>query len=63
LLIGFISDRFPITVNGVEKGHLGTAFLCVLPIVMIGAVVVLRGRRHVVADTARALGKLEPVNS
>jgi hypothetical protein len=29
--------------------------LCVLPIVMVGAIVVLRGRRHVAADTARAL--------
>jgi MFS family permease len=62
LLIGFISDRFPITVNGVEKGHLGNAFVCVLPIVMVGAIVVLRGRRHVVADTARALEDLQPVS-
>jgi MFS family permease len=56
LLIGFISDRFPLMVDGEEKGHLGNAFLCVLPIVLLGAVVVLRGRRHVAADTARALG-------
>lgn len=55
LLIGFIADRFPITVDGEVKGHLGNAFLCVMPIVMIGALVVLRGRRHVAADTARAL--------
>jgi hypothetical protein len=41
----------------VEKGHLGNAFVCVLPIVMVGAVIVLRGRRHVVADTARALNR------
>ena len=55
LLVGFVSDRFPITVNGQAKGHLGNAFLCVLPIVMVGAIVVLRGRRHVAADTERAL--------
>ena len=54
LIIGIIADRFPITIAGEEKGHLGNAFLCVMPIVMVGALVVLRGRRHVVADTANA---------
>jgi MFS family permease len=59
LLIGFISDRFPITVNGVQKGHLGHAFLCVLPLVMVGALIVLHGRRHVANDTAFALSQLQ----
>lgn len=61
LLIGFISDLFPISVDGETKGHLGNAFIAMLPVVMLGAAVVLRGRRNVAADTARAAAGLGPV--
>jgi MFS family permease len=50
--IGFLADRFPITVDGETKGHLANAFLCVTPLVLIGAIIVLRGRRHVDGDKA-----------
>jgi MFS family permease len=56
LLIGVIADQFPITVDGETKGHLANAFLCVTPLVLVGASVVLAGRRHVAADVARAAG-------
>ena len=54
VLIGFIADRFPIVVDGQTKGNLATAFLIVTPLIMIGALVVLNGRRHVHEDIARA---------
>ena len=57
--IGFLADRFPITVDGEVKGHIANAFLCVTPLVLAGALVVLRGRRHVAADRARVLDELE----
>lgn len=50
--IGFLADRFPITVDGETKGHLANAFLCVTPLVLVGALIVLRGRRHVDGDKA-----------
>ena len=53
-LIGFLADQFAITVDGELKGHLANAFLCVMPLVFAGALVVLNGRRHVAADVARA---------
>jgi MFS family permease len=53
LLIGVLADQFPITVDGETKGHLANAFLCVTPLVMLGALVVIRGRRYV-AEDARA---------
>lgn len=54
LLIGFVADQFPITVDGEVKGHLGHAFTIVTPFVIAGALIVLRGRRHVATDTAAA---------
>jgi MFS family permease len=54
LAIGLLADQFPITIKGETKGHLANAFLCVTPLVLIGALVVLAGRRHVSADVARA---------
>jgi MFS family permease len=53
LLIGVIADRFPIVIHGVRKGNLATAFLIVTPLILVGAVVVLNGRRHVQTDIAR----------
>jgi MFS family permease len=54
LLIGAIADQFPLHVNGKTKGNLGDAFMIVMPLVFIGALVVLRGRRHVAADVQHA---------
>ncbi len=53
LLIGVIADRFPIAIHGARKGNLATAFLIVTPLILVGASVVLNGRRHVEADIAR----------
>jgi MFS family permease len=53
LLIGFIADQFPITIDGEVKGHLANAFLCVTPLVLLGSLVVLHGRRYVAGDVAR----------
>lgn len=55
--IGFLADRFPITVDGEVKGHIANAFLCVTPLVLVGALVVLRGRRHVAGDRARVIAE------
>ena len=52
-LIGFLADQFAVTVDGEVEGHLANAFLCVMPLVFVGALVVLNGRRHVAADIAR----------
>ncbi|HXY94529.1 MAG TPA: MFS transporter [Acidimicrobiia bacterium] len=55
LLIGAIADQFHyVTPSGAVKGNLAYAFLMVTPLVLIGGLVVLRGRRHVEADTVRA---------
>jgi len=54
LLIGLIADRFPIQVRGQPKGNLALAFAAVMPLVLIGALVVLNGKRHVADDIARA---------
>ncbi|HEX6310828.1 MAG TPA: MFS transporter [Acidimicrobiia bacterium] len=54
LLIGGIADQFEFMVDGEVKGNLANAFLIVTPLVFIGALVVLRGRSHVAADTQRA---------
>jgi MFS family permease len=51
-LIGQISDRFPILVDGERVGNLALAFGVVTPLVLAGALVVLNGRRHVEADIA-----------
>jgi MFS family permease len=53
-LIGFLADRFKIPVDGEMKGDLAKAFLIVTPLLLVGGLVVLRGRRHVTADIAAA---------
>ncbi|MDQ1480839.1 MAG: hypothetical protein QOI44_1700, partial [Actinomycetota bacterium] len=55
LLIGAISDRFTYHFHGKTVGNLAYAFAIVMPLVLVGAVVVLRGRHFVEADKARAL--------
>ncbi len=54
LVIGVIADRFDLVVDGEVKGNLANAFLIVTPLVLVGALVLLRGRRHVTADIAAA---------
>jgi MFS family permease len=54
LAIGFIADRFEIVVDGEPKGDLAKAFLIMTPLVLIGGLVVLKGRRHVAGDLAAA---------
>ena len=54
LAIGALADLFEITVDGEPKGDLAKAFLIVTPLVAIGALVTLAGRRHVEADVHRA---------
>jgi len=54
LLIGFIADRFEYVVDGEVKGNLANAFLIVTPLVLVGAVALLQGRRHVAGDIAAA---------
>ena len=58
LLIGAISDAFPITVDGEKVGNLSLSFGIVTPLILIGALVVLNGRRHVESDIAN-VGKIE----
>ena len=52
VLIGGIADRFPILVDGRMRGNLALAFLVVTPLIFLGALVVLNGRRHVANDIA-----------
>jgi hypothetical protein len=54
LAIGIIADQFDYVVDGEVKGNLANAFLIVTPLVLVGAVVLLRGRRHVAGDIATA---------
>ncbi len=55
LLIGGLADQFKfVTPSGAVKGNLADAFLIVTPLVFIGGLVVLRGRKHVEVDTLRA---------
>jgi sugar phosphate permease len=54
LAIGFVADRFKIPVDGEMKGDLAKGFLAMTPLIFVGALVVLRGRRHVTADMAAA---------
>jgi MFS family permease len=56
LLIGAIADQFPIMVDGRMRGNLQIAFGFVTPLILVGAVVVMNGRRHVAADIARVRG-------
>lgn len=53
-LIGFIADQFELVVDGKVRGNLANAFLVVTPLVLVGALVLLRGRRHVAGDIAAA---------
>jgi MFS family permease len=55
LLIGAISDQFDYQFDGKTVGNLAYAFLIVMPLVLVGAAVVFRGRNYVEADKARAL--------
>ena len=57
LLLGIIADQFEVVVDGEVKGHIANAFLIVTPLVLVGALVVLRGRRYVAADTAAAAAR------
>jgi MFS family permease len=54
LLIGDIASRFPIAVNGKLVGNLALAFGVVSPLIIIGALVVMNGRRHVERDILNA---------
>ncbi len=54
LLIGFVAEQFARDFDGETKGDLAKAFLIMTPLVLIGAVVLLRGRRHVADDIAAA---------
>jgi MFS family permease len=54
LAIGFVADRFPTELDGETKGDLAKAFLIMTPLVLIGALVLLSGRRHVSKDIAAA---------
>jgi MFS family permease len=54
LAVGAIADRFEIVVDGEVKGDLAKAFLAITPLLAIGALVVLSGRRHVAGDVERA---------
>jgi MFS family permease len=52
LLIGAVADAFPIRVDGELEGNLAIAFATVTPLIIVGAIVVLIGRRHVERDIA-----------
>lgn len=52
LVIGLLADRFELRVDGEIKGNLANAFLIVTPLVLVGAAVLLRGRRHLTDDLA-----------
>ena len=53
LVVGAIADRFPIAVDGRMRGNLALAFAIVTPLIALGALVVLNGRRHVRGDIER----------
>ena len=50
LAIGLLADQFEFVVDGEVKGNLANAFLIVTPLVFVGAMVLLQGRRHVAGD-------------
>jgi MFS family permease len=52
LVIGAIADQFDYVVDGEVKGNLANAFLIITPLVFVGALVLLQGRRHVAGDLA-----------
>jgi MFS family permease len=51
-LLGFVADQFPILVDGKSVGNLQLAFRVVTPLVLLGGVVLLQGRRWVAKDLA-----------
>lgn len=53
-VIGILADQFKIEVDGEMKGDLAKAFLIATPMLLAGALVVLRGRKYVAADIAAA---------
>jgi len=55
LLIGAISDQFDYQFEGKTVGNLAYAFAIVMPLVLVGAFVVWRGRHFVEADKAAAI--------
>ena len=57
-VVGFLADQFKFNVDGEMKGHIANAFLIVTPLMWVGALVVLRGRRHVAHDVAAAQAEL-----
>ena len=54
LMIGLLADQFPFVEGGEVHGNLATAFLLVCPLMALGSVVVLQGRRFVTGDVERA---------
>lgn len=62
-LIGFVADQFEFMVDGKVRGHLANAFLIVTPLVFVGALVLLRGRRHVAGDIAAAAAERDALIS
>jgi hypothetical protein len=55
-LIGLLADTHRIRIHtGDVKGDLGLAFRLTVWIVLIGSVLMIRGRKHLDADTAKAL--------
>jgi MFS family permease len=55
LLIGAIADRFKFHVKGELKGNLADAFLIVSPLIVVGALVLLRGRQRLGSAGAEGL--------
>ncbi len=59
-IIGAIADTHQIRIHtGAVKGDLGLAFRIVTPTILIGSVFLLRGRKHLDADIARALAPID----
>ncbi len=56
LVIGAIADQFDVVVDGEVKGDLAMAFLLVTPMVAVGGLIVLFGRRFADDDIAAAAG-------
>jgi MFS family permease len=54
-IIGVIADTRGILVDGEVMGDLGLAFRWAVPVVLIGSFLLLRGRKHLDADIAKAL--------
>ena len=50
----FSGSDLAVTIDSELRGHLANAFLCVTPLVVLGAVIVLRGRSSVESDIEAA---------